>query len=1486
MSSSSESSDHEQESSSSESTSEEGSASSESGSEAEEQAPVAEPEVPAEPEPKSEPEPEPHHEPEPEPEPQPESEPEPEVEEPKDEPEPEPKSEEPKAEPEQEPTEQKVPEAEPQPQEDKAQTDSACPPEPEPCGFVDLTPQLLEDLPKQNAERSFIVKTLVHSVKWETALFKFMSTVGGIFDSVKREDCFSLFLGLINERDDLTVLDDAKLTKLVLFIAGYRNVIVKFEVCLNMVNALQKCFDTMTQDGRQAAIASVEADAGKYASLALVAYGIKYELQMDKILAPLTPKNYPAVQALIVLYNKKQFSDLSDEQKQLLTESQQGFTDLMLKGDDQSKVLGIGLLEANFNFKLGGADPEAVLPYDVLISLLHGQANNVRLAVVRLFTKLPVQSSTMSADTQLLTVLTHICEHLTSADGEYAQACFEFIEARKTLAPFYEFLCSLFLSDSTLRGAMIVCAELGLFRENADLATSAFPPSVKPKRLLYATEAVKYLVSKGNLTQQLIEASLSHLLLIYTSSAILKKPDQKRAAVESVEYLVKGCQGLTSCLADILIKEIVNITDVDILQAFATAIGKIEIEKPQPPSDDLFCKMFCHVFSLVKSYTDIRNIVSLFVEISDKTDPETPVELVDRVVPAAFKARLLTTAEASLKEQPRLAVFCAAMPDIAEQKLWELVKFVLTADDVFTFDLGLEFFTTLGIRYFPFTLLVWERQKLGEQVTGNILVARKKRIRAIEAVKAAFASLPIILKGRELDTAQQESLWKGICATIPNVKYEEVRDQAIKLHEVFPYIKDVTPTEEQYKKLLRPEFARDFPVFLANVPPNEELAQTCVKLWFKLTRVNRHLCKDTTPLAELVFRLSQNQKTLFDAIFCVKKERLPQSEKAIPFAYYVWAMAEAAHKVGVHADEIVYINFFLYFSSFNISSIAELRNASVAALAAVFNLENAPKESGAELTPDQVVSVALNLYTELVKSTSDRFTNLVLKRIIEKNKYVPHHGYILRAILEVEPNLITENNRDYLLQLFSKFTSFSPLVRHHFEKGVMTLAARSMKEFIPLLMVSDTGFKRLILERILRSYTIRPLFITEFFQYLNMLPVQTKSLEPFELLKKIIFTEPSNELDDEAYGRLLSEVLMWLGLVHALLDKLNLIEINNQQTAIYETIEMILGKTTLPRTPEQSLDSTTVKKIATTIDYICLVNCSLSIAKIRSTVQSSLMMLDSPNESYTTSAGIFYVHMLARFLQYKSEAAKALHQELTSSILKAFQGGTGQSKLEISAASYKAMPKEVLEAFDGEQISVIYQAVVTGLKEGKGKLCIANAMLLLSEIIERVPEASIDSESLFIAIKAGFDGAEFSPAFLRPLSVYLKSGASLEKFTVDDSNLSVYWLFRDLKYAEDDTLQILRTISKSDDIVSGLSARYGAVELARCGKKVLKYAKKPYSPAVVQVLCAINEAVKDCNEPIALKFKKASLRPLLDVAEAKDGNPREVAIAAIDAIVK
>lgn len=58
-----------------------------------------------------------------------------------------------------------------------------------------------------------------------------------------------------------------------------------------------------------------------------------------------------------------------------------------------------------------------------------------------------------------------------------------------------------------------------------------------------------------------------------------------------------------------------------------------------------------------------------------------------------------------------------------------------------------------------------------------------------------------------------------------------------------------------------------------------------------------------------------------------------------------------------------------------------------------------------------------------------------MKRIIEKNKCVPDHGYIRRAILEVDLNLIRENNIYYVLQLFSKFMWFSPLVRHHCEKG-------------------------------------------------------------------------------------------------------------------------------------------------------------------------------------------------------------------------------------------------------------------------------------------------------------------------------------------------------------------------------------------------------------------------------------------------------------------
>jgi hypothetical protein len=248
-----------------------------------------------------------------------------------------------------------------------------------------------------------------------------------------------------------------------------------------------------------------------------------------------------------------------------------------------------------------------------------------------------------------------------------------------------------------------------------------------------------------------------------------------------------------------------------------------------------------------------------------------------------------------------------------------------------------------------------------------------------------FEALPAILSVQSLEVKDQEAAGRVITAMFPVVNYEVIRDSILSLHGVFALLKGVSPTVDQYTSLLRPEFSRDFHIFLVNVPLDDALAQQVAELWFTLVCANLHLAKDTKPITDLVFRLSPQEELLFDMVFHIRRKRLPRSEDTVPWALFLLAATQSAHEKGIHPDPILYIEFILSIIPFTVSTVADLRTASIITIASTLPTHPASRRRGSP----RKKSIDL----EIAKSAPDWFVTVLLKKIVEGNEILPAHSY-------------------------------------------------------------------------------------------------------------------------------------------------------------------------------------------------------------------------------------------------------------------------------------------------------------------------------------------------------------------------------------------------------------------------------------------------------------------------------------------------------------
>jgi hypothetical protein len=1340
---------------------------------------------------------------------------------------------------------------------------------------------LLTDLARPDVDPSFLIATLAAHSDFATIVSRFKDTVAGTFNSERREELLNIFLRLLLAHNALvTVIEPAVAVTLTQFIVGYKKVIENWNVLDRALAALRALLPLAGSDITVDKLLK-PADA-HYLALGYAAYNLVGHPELGPLFQKLDPGNVAGIQALVLFMRNSTYSDLPSEAQKLVDGSNVvSLADSLLRGRVAGVLLGIQLWRSLLVFLPREHEVvEENLPLDVLVGLLHSEKDDVREAVMGLFISLPPDSKRFGVEAQLLSLLSHVCEHLVSPTNAYGVVALQFTERLRGIAAFPEIVASLFLADTTARGALIIAAEFGLLVESPELGTAAFPPSVKRARLEQTLDAVQYLASKGPFPKAVSDGILSHLLLIFSKPALFTDLPAKVAAVgpfvrSSVENL--------AFVSSILIKEILNISEPEIITAFAQALAEVEIAPPERPLESNFCKMFCYLFSVLKGdVVTVFNIARLCVPVTATEPPRNVVELIDYAVPSYFAKKLLSEAETSATEAKApghlwLFVLAAGFAGSQPKRTNELFNKVFGNVDV-TYDIILAFLKTVAIGYFAQTFTGIARQKLAKALPTGPLANRKKRAHVLDAIRAVFTALPAILEGKTLKAQDQTHVWQAIGATFPATNYEDVLDASLNLRDVFPYIKDTQPTPEQYSQLLRLEFTRWAPIFLAKVAPDAALGDRIVDLWLRIAKVRPDLTKDTRAIAELAFRLSPSEELLKKAIFRVKRHRLPETEEGLPYTIYLQAVIEGARANNVIADPIVYIEFFLYITRFTISPNPGLRTSTIAAIAALFNVQG--RDSGAELPPSEIPQVAQQLFTSIIQSATDRFVSVLLLKILERPKLFPGHGLVARALLEARQDFITQERVPSILLLWERYASCGSVVQHYLEEGTLALAARELPMFIPVFLADDSLFHNVMLEQILRSRAVRAPFVKELHAAVAGADSHTFAFVACECLKPILLTEATNELDDDTFAYLMSMVFMWLGHIFDATPAVSSIVLGPQEWALGEVLGLIISRTPLGTDPSVPIDASDVSGTYLTVRSISSHVVYFSAAKVDMLIDVVASVLSHADAGYVMVAGIFYVTLFAHVVKYTSASAAAVQAKLAQVILSSLAAGNPASRLAIGSAFTELPP------WEEEGVVAVYRLLVDGLQvDDADDDTRQKAFAILGKVIGTVPRTGIDPANLFCALQTTFDRLPFDVSFLPPLRVLSEVGIDIEQF-IGASKLTIENLFVLLGTDEAEVIAILKNLSKTEDIVSGLQQVFNPRELALFGLYALKSAEAPYSFHVLQLICGLAVAVTWSNDKTVSEFKKAVMGVVLPIAEKGGSAQRNVAIGTVRALVQ
>lgn len=1344
--------------------------------------------------------------------------------------------------------------------------------------------QILGDLStKDGIDRDFLHSIILSVPNISEIVDAIFVTISKTTNDNRRIDLFNLLLDYLLQHPLDDSYDDVKTSKLIENLASFPVIIKTHESYVKFNNVLQPTFEKISAETKEKFVQIVPSQV-PYGSFVFSAYSVKNTIHTEQIFFNPSPSNIPYLEGLVLLLQSHKAADVAEQDKQVINENvNTKFVSSLLGGlTDSNKAYGLAILTALLNYDNETA--QTILPtLDQINSNIRKSNFDLRRNALELLTALPADHPLLDNEDKLTKTVSSLCSIVDEPENPIIPYAQKFGQTRKDAEYFPGILQKLASADQTVTGATLIALTLDLV--TPEFLEVAFPNNAKPARLNISVNIARKLLGNQKCTDAIYCALLNQEISSLQSEPLIKKDEYRQNAISTLSKFTEVYPQFGASFSLTTLNRITEITQPDVLDAFAAEGAKLKEVKAPDVEDELLFKAFAHVFQYVLPLSQVQNIFSLFAQLPDKEEPEGPNQLLTKCIPSAKLNDFTTFAQSNLKQMPRLAILCVCVEGLDEAQLDELLKFV-SQDDVYNQNLGVQFFTAMNIHYSEYFMKTIDKEAYGKQVTGNIIVPRKKRIRINETCRSLFVTLPRVLKDKELSAEQQKQLISILFNTIPHQNYEDFAEDAKRLRPCFKLIKDVDPTEEQYTFFISHGFIRECPYLLRSVKGTPELSQSLMTQYADEIKLFHYEPENIEEVAQTLFRLSPTEDALFFAMELVRKNIQPK-ENALKFAEYAKCFAKAAHDNKVHVTQSRFAPFLVKFIIYTTCKFPDFREVSFKAFAYLFNVEPVT-DVGKGLTQEQVNEQALKLFTEIAPTLNQEFVNAFLFVTHKKRYYTTSTGLFIRALFDTRDDMATiDVFGKPVMRLLKVQPVMPPLNQFHLEKGFLSFSKRNMDAFLPLFLSSESPYLEKLVNRILASPEHRLLFIQGLCKLINTTQKVPESLILFNNLKRVVTTEETNELCVVSFATLTSEVLMWAATIYQLQPQLNLIQINNEQSAMGDVFNLITTKSTIASKSNVDFNTSDPISLNTTIAKVAASLVDADIERLIATMEYVNKMLDSPKQTFNLAATLFFIQFAAAFNQYDNKDTADLIKGLYPSITKGTQNASMENRRIIALSLYRAFTEANYERFSQEEISTIYNKVLESLENNETKIYENESILSLCKLAPYCQGEQRHGRRLLSAIRKGVDNYEFNTDYFTGVNAYLDVKNDIQSFTAPDltTQLTLQGLFRNYSKYPEDVTAVLKKLSQSEDIVSGFKGKVDPNYLADCGSILLGQYKTNYPEQVYDLLSAIAISSEESQDPQAKKYRTDFTLVSLPIAEDKANPLSKKAIESIKALV-
>ena len=1345
---------------------------------------------------------------------------------------------------------------------------------------------VLNDLSKlDGVNRDFLHNVILGVPRVGEVVDQLFDAISKATNDARKIDIFKLVLEYLSAHPLDESYDDDKIYDLLRNIVAFPVIIKDQSVYSKLNTVLQSVFEKLASGSKDKIVSIVQVENSLYAPFVFASFAVKNEIYLNIILNNVSTSNVPLLEGLKLLFLNHVKSELQEEDQELLNTSViNTFIQSCLGAfNDVVKSYGVSFITGLLYY-----DPEAaanLLPsYDSIHSLLRKSTYELRVAVLELLSSLSINQDNQEYFASAFKIA---CALIQNPQDELISSTVNYAQTIKQQEFFTPLLHELLGADATVIGAFLVAFNIGAV--TPECLEIAFPGTASHPRLLISVSLIDSILKNEKCTDAIFCALLNQAISAYSSADILKRNDTKAEVIKTISSFINVYEKFGTSFSLTLLNRITEIRSQDILAELAKKGAELEAVKTPSVEDESLFKAVSYVFSVVIPLSQVQNIIQLFAEVSSKEAPKTPRELLSNCIPSSKLNDYITYAESSLKQIPRLAVLCVSAEGLDDSKLDELLKFI-QQDDIYNLNLGVQFFTALGTYYFDYFFNLLEKESFGKQVTGNIFIARKKRLRFADTCKSLCISLPRVVADREFDESDQKRLLTVLFNLIPRTNIEDFTEQLKELRPVFKLVKDVNATEEQYTLFVESGFIREIPYFLRGVKGNPELSQQYTTIFADNLKIFHYEPENIEAVARTLFRISPSEDSLYFAMELVRK-RIKPKDTALKFATYAKCFALAAAENNVHITTPRFAPFLVKFIIYTTCKATEFRELAFSAFASLFSIPNPPTEVGEGLTQEQVNEQALTLFKLIAPKLSPEIINELLQIIHKKRFYTISHGLLIRALFEVRDDLGQIDIYGVAVMRLLKIQPQMPaLNRYHMEKGIMSFAKRSMSTFLPLFLSSESPYLSTLVGRILSSYEHRSLFIRELILLINKTTKLDSSLILFQSLKRIALTENTNEFSVESFSAIVAGLLMWAATIFQLEPELNLIEINNAHSDMQEVFSILTSKSSVAAKSDVNFTTTEALTLNTTVSSIARNLINVDIERLTALAKEVSLMLSSPKQSFVLVAGYFFIQFAAAYSPFSNSQTEEFISNLYASITNSFLASNLTTTRSLACSLNRALVENFLPKFVQSDITKIYNKIMESIESTDTTGFELETINCLCNISPSCNSDELHPRRLLEIIRCGFDNYEVNPAFFVGIYSYLQIKPDLNTFQPSangkGSKLSLLGLFQILNKFQDQIIPILQKLAEDENIVQGLSGKINTEQLSQCGSIILdQYQQLSMTPVLYDLLCDIALAVNNANDETSKKYKNTFILLSLPAGENKANPLNAKAIETIKRLI-